>query len=156
MADMTSMVVAPAVFIFVVYSSKVTESIYSTLILFVAVSLFLFFGIVRLASFNVMKEKKTYVGLPASASAVILIILSYLAIHYLIILFTIVIMGALMASEFVFPKTDRKMSVIAVILILLTIIFGKAYYEFAPLLLLIAVFVYTFGGAFYMKLSKKQ
>ena len=156
MADMTSMVVAPAVFIFVTYHSQATESIYSTIILFVAVGLFLFFGIVRLASFNVMKEKKTYVGLPASASAIILLVLSYLTVHYLLILFTVVIMGALMASEFVFPKTDKKMSVIAVILILLTIMFGKTYYEFAPILLLIAVFIYTFGGAIYMKFSKKQ
>jgi CDP-diacylglycerol--serine O-phosphatidyltransferase len=152
MADMTSMVVAPAVFIFVVYATK---NIYSTAYLFVAVGLFLFFGIVRLASFNVMKEKKTYVGLPASASAIILLVLSYLMVDFIFILPTVVIMGALMASDFVFPKTDKKMNIVAVILIILTILFAKEYYAFAPILLLTAVFLYTFGGAIYMKFYKK-
>ena len=63
-------------------------------------------------------------------------------------------MGALMASDFIFPKTDKKMNIFAVILILLTIFFGKGYYNFAPILLLIAVFLYTFGGAVYMKIYK--
>ncbi len=155
MADMTSMVVAPAVFIFVVYSNHLTQNIYSTAYLFVAVGLFLFFGIVRLASFNVMKEKKIYVGLPASASAIILLVLSYLKIDFIYILPTVVIMGALMASDFVFPKTDKKMNIVAVILIILTILFAKEYYGFAPMLLVIAVFLYTFGGAIYMKFYKK-
>ena len=154
MADMTSMVVAPAVFIFIVYSNHLTENIYSTVYLFVAVGIFLFFGIVRLASFNVMKEKKIYVGLPASASAIILLVLSYLKVDFKFILPAVVIMGALMASDFVFPKTNKKMNAVAVVLIILTILFAKEYYGFAPLLLLTAVFLYTFGGAIYMKFSK--
>jgi archaetidylserine synthase len=154
MADMTSMVVAPAVFIFVVYSNHLTDNIYSTLYLFIAVGLFLFFGIVRLASFNVMKEKKIYVGLPASASAIILLILSYLKVDFIFILPAVVIMGALMASDFVFPKTNKKMNAAAFLLIILTILFAREHYGFAPMSLLIAVFLYTFGGAIYMKIYK--
>jgi hypothetical protein len=60
-----------------------------------------------------------------------------------------------MASNFIFPKPDKKMNAVAVILIILTILFAKEYYGFAPMLLLIAVFLYTFGGAIYMKFSKK-
>ena len=108
-----------------------------------------------MASFNVMKEKKIYVGLPASASAIILLALSYLKVDFIFILPTVVIMGALMASDFVFPKTDKKMNIVAVILIILTILFAKAYYAFAPILLLTAVFLNTFGGAIYMKFYKK-
>ena len=154
MADMTSMVVAPAVFIFVVYSDELDYEILLNIWLFVAIGLFLFFGIVRLASFGTMKEKNIYIGLPASASAIILLVLSYLRLDMILILPIVVIIGALMASDFSFPKTDKKMNILAVILILLTILFGKEYYKFASILLLIAVFLYTFGGALYMKLYK--
>jgi len=154
MADMTSMVVAPAVFIFVVYSDELYSDILRNIWLFVAVGLFLFFGIVRLASFNTMKEKNIYIGLPASASAIILLILSYLRVDFILILPIVVIMGALIASDFIFPKTDKKMNAIAVVLIFLTILFGREYNGFAPILLLIAVFLYTFGGAIYMKFHK--
>ena len=151
MADMTSMVVAPAVFILFVYSYEPDYEVLRNIFLFVGIGLFLFFGIVRLASFNSMKEKNIYIGLPASASAIILIILSYLKVDIILILPTVVIMGALMASDFVFPKMDKKMSVLAIILILLTILFGKTYYTLAPLLLLISVILYIFGGAVFMK-----
>jgi len=156
MADMTSMVVAPAVFIFIVYMDLLEEIIFRNAYLFVAIGLFLFFGIVRLASFTVMKEKKHYVGLPASASAIILLVLSYLKVDFIYILPTVVIIGALMASNIVFPKTSKKMNVVATILIFLTIIFAKSYYNFAPLLLLIGIFFYTFGGCFYVNFIRKR
>lgn len=154
MADMTSMVVAPAVFIFIVYSGELYNEILRNIWLFIAVGLFLFFGIVRLASFNIIKEKNMYIGLPASASAIILLVLCYLKIDFIFIIPTVVIMGALMASGFVFPKLGKKMNAFAVILIILTIIFGKGYYRFAPMLLLTAVLVYTFVGAIYIKFYK--
>lgn len=154
MADMTSLVVAPAVFIFVVYSDKLYTEILRNIWLFVAVGIFLFFGIVRLASFSTMKEKNRYIGLPASASAIILLAISYLRVDFIFILPIVVIMGALMASNFIFPKTDKKMNTVAVILIILTILFAKNYYGFAPILLLIAVFLYTFVGAIYIKFYK--
>lgn len=156
MADMTSMVVAPAVFIFIIYSDLLQESMFRNLYLFVAIGLFLFFGIVRLASFNVMKEKKQYIGLPASASAIILLVLSYLKVDFIFIMPAVVIIGALMASNIVFPKTSKKMNIIATILIFLTIIFAKNYYSFAPLLLLIGIFCYTFVGCFYVNFIQKR
>lgn len=156
MADMTSMVVAPAVFIFITYSDLLQESIFRNMYLFVAIGLFLFFGIVRLASFTVMKEKKYYVGLPASASAIILLVLSYIKVDFIYILPAVVIIGALMASNIVFPKTNKKMNIVATILIFLTIIFSKSYYNFAPLLLLIGIICYTFGGCFYVNFIKKR
>jgi CDP-diacylglycerol--serine O-phosphatidyltransferase len=156
MADMTSMVVAPAVFIFINYSVTLQESIFRNLYLFVAIGLFLFFGIVRLASFTIMKEKKYYIGLPASASAIILLVLTYLEVDFIFILPTVVIIGALMASNIVFPKTSKKMNVFAVVLIFLTIIFAKSYYGFAPLLLLIGIFCYTFGGCLYVNFIQKR
>jgi CDP-diacylglycerol--serine O-phosphatidyltransferase len=156
MADMASMVVAPAVFIYFVYSDVVSYSIYREIYLFVALVLFLFFGIVRLASFNIMKEKKTYIGLPASASAVILLILAYFQVDYLFILPTVVIIGAVMASDIVFPKAERIINGAALILIILTIVFGKSYYGFAPILLIAAILVYVIGGPIYKKFLEKK
>jgi archaetidylserine synthase len=155
MADMTSMVVAPAVFIFIVYSDLLQDNIFRNFYLFIAIGLFLFFGIVRLASFTVMKEKKYYVGIPASASAIILLVLSYLKVNFIFILPAVVIIGSLMASNIIFPKTNKKMNFIATLLIFLTIIFGKNYYSFAPILLLIGILGYTFGGYLYVNFTKK-
>ncbi|MFO7743935.1 MAG: CDP-alcohol phosphatidyltransferase family protein [Psychroflexus sp.] len=155
MADMASMVVAPAVFIFITYSDLLQNNIFRNIYLFVAIVLFLFFGIVRLASFTVMKEKKYYVGIPASASAIILLVLSYLKVNFIFILPAVVIIGSLMASNIIFPKTNKKMNFIATILIFLTIIFGKNYYNFAPILLLIGIIGYTFGGYLYVNFTKK-
>ena len=83
MADMTTMVIAPSVFVYFVYinTSLVSGNIFRIIYLLFALLLFVFFGFVRLASFNVMKEKKLFVGLPASASTIIILILSLSLIH---------------------------------------------------------------------------
>ena len=154
MADMTSMVVAPAVFIFFLYRDVLSSELLKQVFLFAALILFFSFGIIRLASFNIMKKKNIYFGLPASASAIILLILAYFEVDLVYILFATVVVGALMASDIVFPKPGKMVNAAALVLILLTIIFGKAYFGFAPLLLLFAILFYSAGGAIYI--SKKS
>ena len=51
MADMTSLTIAPAIFIYVVYHDLVLCCIYSYIYLLIALIVFLLFGIIRLASF---------------------------------------------------------------------------------------------------------
>ena len=158
MADMASMVIAPAVFIFFIYFSSevISKDIFRQIYMFIALILFLFFGIVRLASFNIMKEKKTYVGLPASASAIILLILAYFEVDFIFILPAVIIIGAVMASDIVFPKPNALINAVALILIILTIVFGKIYFCFAPFLLLIAILVYVIAGPIYNKFLEKN
>jgi len=156
MADMTTMVVAPAVFIFYIYMSELSVEIIRQIFLFVALILFFSFGIVRLASFSIMKKKNLYVGLPASASAIILLILSYFEVELMYILFSTVVIGALMASNIVFLKPGNAINGAALFLILLTIIFAKSYYGFAPILLFSAILIYTFGGPIYKKFLEKS
>lgn len=158
MADMASMVIAPAVFIFFIYFSSevISKDVFRQIYLFIALILFLFFGIVRLASFNIMKEKKTYVGLPASASAIILLILTYFEIDFIFILPAVIIVGAVMASNIVFPKPNALINAAALIFIILSIVFGKTYLGFAPFLLLIAIFAYVIGGSIYEKFLEKN
>jgi len=156
MADMTSMVVAPSVFIFYIYSDVLLGEFLRQIFLFIAIVLFFSFGVLRLASFSVMKEKKIFIGLPASASAIILLILAYFRVELIYILFSTIIIGALMASDIVFPKPGKIINGAALILIILTIIFQKGFFAFAPILLLFAIFVYIIGGAFFIKFYPKK
>jgi len=150
MADMTSMVIAPAVFIYFIYSMDIAGSFSRVAYLFFALVLFLFFGIVRLASFNVMKKKGLFVGLPASASTIILIVIAYLHVDFIFILPAVVIIGAAMASDIRFPKPGVRVNSVATVLIFLTLVFDKTFYGVVPVLLLIAILVYSVGGPVYI------
>lgn len=155
MGDMTTLVIAPSVFIYFIYSDYIIDSNFRFFYLFFALALFLFFGIIRLASFHIMKEKGFFVGLPASASTIILLIMAYFEVDFIFILPAVIIIGAFMASNIVFLKPSLKMNIIAGILILLTLVFDKSFYGFAPLVLFIAIIVYAFGGVFYINFFKK-
>ena len=143
MADMTSLTIAPAVFIYVIYSDLIASFIYREVYLLFALVLFLSFGIIRLASFHIMKEDRYFIGLPASASTVLLLILAYFRIDFIFILPTVVIIGAAMVSNIRFPKTTLKINTVASILIFLTLVFDKSYYGFAPILLFLAILTYA-------------
>ena len=101
-----------------------------------------------------MKKEDFFVGLPASASTIILLIVSYLKIEYFYILPIIVIISFIMVSNIRFPKLNIKMDTIATVLILLTLIMDKMYYSIAPILLLLAIISYAIGGPFYLRLKK--
>jgi len=154
MADMTSLAIAPAVFIYFIYLEVVSCCVYRHVYLLFALVLFLAFAIIRLASFHIMKKDKFFVGLPASASTLILLIISYFNVEFIFILPAVIIIGAAMASNIPFTKPGLKINGIAAVLILLTLVFDKAFFGFAPILLLTAIGFYSIGGAIY--LSKKS
>ena len=156
MADMTTLVIAPSVFIYFIYIDSISGSIYRVFYLLFALILFLFFGIIRLASFHIMKEDKFFIGLPASASTILLIIPAYLQVDFIYILPMVIIIGAAMASDIKFLKTDTKINGVAFILILLTLILSKDYQGFAPILLFIAILVYSIGGPLYIRFLMKK
>ena len=154
MADMTSLVIAPAVFIYFSYSSMISCCITRHAYLLVALISFLSFGIIRLASFHIMKKDRFFIGLPSPASTLILLTIAYLMVDFIFVLPAVIIIGAFMASNIRFPKLDAKLDAIATVLILLTIIFDKTYYSFAPILLLCAILFYAIVGPLY--LSRKN
>ena len=155
MADMTSMVIAPAVFVYFVYAEYIGYDYLRATYFFIALVLFLSFGIIRLASFHIMKEEKYFVGLPASVSTIILLILAYFTVEFIFILPAVIIIGAAMASNLTFPKPGIRINSIATVLILLSIILGRNYYGVAPLVLLLAILAYAIGGPLYLKFLKK-
>ena len=150
MADMTSLVIAPAVFIYFSYSDICISCISRHIYLLLALVLFLAFGIIRLASFHIMKKDRFYLGLPASASTLILLIISYFSVDFIYILPAVIIIGAFMASDIRFPKPGIKINAAATGLILLSIVFDKSFFGFAPILLLLAILIYSVGGAIFL------
>jgi CDP-diacylglycerol--serine O-phosphatidyltransferase len=157
MADMTSMVIAPAVFIYFIYTDIINCCLYRHVYLLAALILFLSFGIIRLASFHLMKTDKYFVGLPASASTIILLIFAFFRVEFIYILPAVVIIGAITVSDIKFLKPGIRINAIAAILILLSIIMYDIYWNIAPLLLLIAIIIYVTVGSIFLKfLTKKR
>ena len=167
MADMISLGIAPSVYIYTIYYDAVSWCIYYHSYLLITLIVFLSLSIIRLASFHLMKDKKSFVGLPASISAMILIILAFFEIEFLYVLPVIIIVSLAMISNVSFPKPGVKIDALAAILIILTLIFGKEYYGMPlylilgenyygiiPLLLITMLVIYTILGPLYLLKNK--
>jgi len=155
MADMTSMVIAPSVFIYFCYADLISCCLYRQAYLLFALILFLSFGIIRLASFHLMKKNKYFIGLPVPASTIILVIIAFFKVEFIYILPAVVIVGATNVSDIQFPKFGIKINAIATILILLTLVMYNLYWGIAPFLLLIAIIIYITVGPIYIKYFTK-
>ena len=108
---------------------------------------------------NSVSPQKTATGsspLPASVTTIILLVLSYLEISFILIFTVILILSIAMISNIRFPKPDLKINAIASILIILSIITGKEFYGFAPILLVIEIFLYSIVGPIYKRFSLKK
>lgn len=152
MADMISLGIAPSVFIYSNYVNKIiiSESIYLHILLIVGLIVFLSFSIIRLASFHIIREKKFFIGLPASASTIIIIILTYINIEFTYILPVIFIMSIAMISNVRFPKPTIKINAIATIFIIFTIIVGNNFNSIIPKLLFLLIILYVIGGPIFL------
>ena len=151
MADMISLCVAPSFFVYKTYYDVVSECIYYHILLVVLLIMFLSLGIIRLASFHIIKDEKFFVGLPASASTIFILILSFLKIEFMYICPFIVIVSIAMISPIRFPKIGLKINAIAAVLILLTFAIGITFYNIAPILLFTAIAVYALLGPIYLR-----
>jgi len=101
-----------------------------------------------------MKDKKFFVGLPASICTIIIIILALFEIELVYILTIIIFTSFAMISNIHFPKPGLKIDVIAGILIILTLIFGKEYHGIVPLVLITTFVTYAILGPLYLLKSK--
>jgi archaetidylserine synthase len=150
MADMTSLAIAPAIFVYFTYQDAVSCCIYRHILLVAILILFLSMSVIRLASFHIMKDKNFFVGLPASASTIIILTLAFFKIEFLYILPIIVIVSLAMLSNVRFLKPGLKMNAVAAILIILTLIIGRNFSDVAPLVLLLLIMTYAIVGPFYL------
>jgi CDP-diacylglycerol--serine O-phosphatidyltransferase len=156
MADMTSLGIAPAIFVYVTYNDAVSCCIYRHIILVAVLIVFLSMSVIRLASFHIMKDKNSFVGLPASASTIIILTLAFFGIEFLYVLPVIIIISIVMVTNVRFPKPGLKMDALAAILIILTLILGRNYSDLAPLVLLSMIMIYIIAGPIYLWKTKDK
>jgi CDP-diacylglycerol--serine O-phosphatidyltransferase len=154
MADMTSMSIAPMAFVFSTYHQEMSN-VYLYTIFLTSLIIFLICSILRLSSFHIMKNHDYFVGLPASASTIYIVLLANFEIKIIYLMLIILITSILMISNIRFTKLDVRTSIIACLLILSTIILYTDFLSIAPLLLLLLLTVYVIVGPIYIKQTKK-
>ncbi len=155
MADMVSMAIAPTIFIYASYKQVIDQEPFFQLFFLIAFFLYLFLGVIRLASFHQMKNDAFFIGLPASAATMILLILSYLKIPAVLMIAGIIMISLLLISSIPFPKTNKHISATATLLIIIVILFGNSVQSLFLYLLLICVLFYAIGGPFFIIYRKK-
>ncbi|MBS3778304.1 MAG: hypothetical protein KGY50_03305, partial [Candidatus Thermoplasmatota archaeon] len=155
MSDMTTMGIAPCVFIAMNYMSHYPNNIFFLLMLWFVLLFYLCCAFIRLASFHPLKDKKVFLGLPASAATMFLLSISFLTNSFLFIISAIIIAACLMILPVPFPKPSKVMNAFTLVIILLTIIFGF-FFRTIYLVLLISVLIYLFGGKFYLHYSREM
>jgi archaetidylserine synthase len=154
LADMISLSVAPlALFYKLYYESVVSQpSLHWFLVAVLGFSLLC--SIIRLSSFSLLKQKEFFIGLPTSASALFLVLLSFLTPVVWLPLIVIIVLSLAMISPVRFPKPGLKVNVITAVFIIATIVLDSLYYNIAPLLLLTALFAYILLGPLYLYWKK--
>ena len=155
-ADMISLSVAPLILLYKTYYDVVVAQFSLHLLLGVVLVFSLVCSMIRLSSFSLLKEKHSFIGLPTSASAVFLVLASFLRPDVWVILPVIVILALAMISSIRFPKPALKMDLVAAVFIVATLLFDRMYNNIAPLLLLAALVSYIIIGPFYLHIKKKK
>lgn len=154
MADMMSMGSSPVFFTYYIFHDQIFDC-FKCHFLMIAVLIFYFTCIVlRLSSFYVLKKHEYFIGLPAPAAALIVILLSYITINFYVILIVILLVSLFMISNFRFKKPCLKINIIAVVLIFMAILFNSSYNNLFLWLLFSAVLIYAVFSPVYQKVKK--
>jgi CDP-diacylglycerol--serine O-phosphatidyltransferase len=155
-ADMVSLSIAPLALLYNIYYDAVFSQLYLHLVLGIVLVFSMICSIIRLSSFSLLKQRQLFLGLPASASAIFLVVASFLKLDVLYILPVIIILSLAMISSILFPKPGLKMNLITAVLILATIFLHNMYYNIVPLLLLVGVMSYIIFGPIYLMFTKRK
>jgi archaetidylserine synthase len=155
-ADMVSLSIAPLALLYKTYFDTVVPQLSVHLVLGVVLVFSFVCSVIRLSSFSVLKEKESFVGLPTSASAIFLVLTSFLKPEVWVILPAIIVLSCAMISSIRFPKPGLKMDLVAAVFIIATILLYSMYYNIAPLLLLGALVAYIVIGPLYLHFKKRS
>jgi CDP-diacylglycerol--serine O-phosphatidyltransferase len=156
LADMISLSVAPLSLFYKMYYDTVVLQPSVHLFLGVVLVFSLLCSIIRLSSFSLLKEKQFFIGLPTSASALFLVLMSYLIPEGWIVLAGIILLSVAMISPIRFPKPGLKVDLLTAVFIIATILLDSMYYNIAPLLLLGALLSYIILGPMYLSVKKRS
>lgn len=146
MADMSSMVIAPALIMLVLFQQSVLETPIIQLLLVFVIILYLICGIIRLAAFHPLKHKETFLGLPASAATLTLLIIGVFYPSVLFIIPLMIVISFLMILSIPYPKPTGKINTLTACLILSSIILWDLFYAIGPMFLLLCLFFYILIG----------
>jgi CDP-diacylglycerol--serine O-phosphatidyltransferase len=149
-ADMVSLSIAPLALLYRSYSDAVVSQPPLHLLLGVVLVCSFLCSVIRLSSFSLLKETHSFVGLPTSASAIFLVLLSFLLPPVWSTLLIVFILSLAMVSSIRFPKLGMKMNSIAAAFIIATIVLDSMYSNIAPLLLFAALALYVIVGPIYL------
>ena len=155
-ADMVSLSIAPLALLYNIYYDAVFSQLYLHLVLGIVLVFSLICSIIRLSSFSLLKQRQFFLGLPTSASAIFLVVASFLKPDVLYILPVIIILSLAMISSILFPKPGLKMNLITAVLIIATIFLHNMYYNIVPLLLLVGLISYIIFGPIYLMFKKRK
>ncbi|MCD6236985.1 MAG: CDP-diacylglycerol--serine O-phosphatidyltransferase [Thermoplasmata archaeon] len=144
LADIISFFVAPSVIILM-------SGRYENPVILFALSVYLFASLLRLSSFPILKKEDYFDGLPIPASGIILILLVIINVDLMVLAIALLLFSILMVSKVHYPKIDRKMGLVALILIIFVIVARDALYSIAPLSLLFALLIYVVFGPAYLR-----
>ena len=151
MADMISLSIAPMIFVYKRYNDTILSEQYFHMLVLGIFILFLICSVIRLSSFHILKDKKYFIGLPASASTIFILILAFLQIYLIYILPFIAVISFAMISPIRFPKPGLKIDATAAGLIIITLVMGNIYNGIAPILLFTALLIYAIIGPLYIR-----
>ena len=155
-ADMISLSIAPLALFYKTYHDTVISQPYFHILLSVVLVFSFICSIVRLSSFSLLKEKQSFIGLPTSASAMFLVLISFFKPNLWYILPVIIFLSLVMISSIRYPKPGLKVDLITAVFIIATILLDSMYYNIAPLLLSAAVSSYIIFGPIYFWFKKRN
>jgi archaetidylserine synthase len=154
MADLVSLTVAPLVFVYSVYAG---QGLLENVLLVAVMVFFLFCAATRLSSFHLLKEEKVFVGMPASASTILLVSMAMLGTTWfslVAILAAVVLLGILKVSSVPFPKLNKITSVVTAVVIFAAIVLVVLGLSLGPVLLLAMDLVYILAGPFVARIKQ--
>ena len=155
MSDMTTMGIAPSVFLAMRVMSIPDSSIILLVFFWLILIIYLCCAFIRLASFHPLKNKQVFLGLPASAATIFVLSISFLTSSKILLFASIFLAAFFMVLPVSFPKPSNLMNAITVIIIVLTIVFGF-FVSFMYIFLLVSVLIYMFGGHIYVYFFKER
>lgn len=145
LADLISFSISPSILIYTFFDS------------FFLLPLLLFYvtsSTLRLSSFPIFKKEDVFIGLPTTAAGMILASSCFFLKDQIQIGLIILWVSFIMISRIPYPKPDKVISSLALIIIILNLVFGTSFDMIFVKLLFLSSLSYTLFGPIYVKLSQ--
>jgi len=151
LADFIAFCVAPSVLVLESYAAN--HALYLTT---AVLAFYILASVIRLSAFPFLKQNHRFIGLPTPAAGAVVVLMVLLYFEWYLMLPILCVFSLLMISNIPFPKINNKFAFVATVLIINVILLRDSYSYIAPLLLLVALFVYVLLGPFTLRFSSEH